>query len=95
MRCGGEEPFPTNASVATVAAGSTVGFFAEGTVGHPGPLQFYMAQVPNGQAISSWDGSGKVWFKISADHPAVDAKTGLKFPSQGIFVFWMIWRFDC
>jgi hypothetical protein len=86
MRCGGEDPFPTNASIATVAAGSTVGFFAEGTVGHPGPLQFYMAQVPTGQEVSKWDGSGKVWFKISADHPAVDAKTGLKFPSQGRYV---------
>jgi hypothetical protein len=89
MRCGGEEPFPSNASVAAVTAGSTVGFFAEGTVGHPGPLQFYMAQVPTGQEVSSWEGSGKVWFKIAADKPAVDAKTGLKFPSQGLYVPWI------
>lgn len=82
MRCGGEDKMPSNATTASVAAGSTVGFTAEGTVSHPGPLQFYMARAPGGRDIASWDGSGQVWFKISADHPAVDDK-GLKFPSQG------------
>jgi len=51
----------------TVAAGSSVSFKASPNIFHPGPLQFYMAKVPSGQDLSTWDGKGEVWFKIYAE----------------------------
>ena len=51
--------------VATVEAGGTLGFVADQKVTHPGPVQFYMAKVPAGKDISSWDGAGSVWFKAA------------------------------
>ncbi|KAF2741418.1 glycoside hydrolase [Polyplosphaeria fusca] len=51
----------------SVAAGGSVTFKAAPNIFHPGPLQFYMAKAPEGTAISSWDGSGQVWFKIYAE----------------------------
>ncbi|KAE9972381.1 hypothetical protein BLS_004051 [Venturia inaequalis] len=81
MRCGGEMIFPTNASTKAVNAGNTVGFKVEGGLGHPGPLQFYMAQAPAGQNLSSWNGTGNVWFKIAGDSPKANA-SGLTWPQQ-------------
>jgi hypothetical protein len=43
-------------SVATVAAGSKVGFKASNNMGHPGPFTFYMARAPDGVSIANWDG---------------------------------------
>ncbi|KAF2876997.1 glycosyl hydrolase family 61-domain-containing protein [Massariosphaeria phaeospora] len=54
-------------STMSVAAGSAVSFKASPNIFHPGPVQFYMAKVPSGQDVSSWDGSGNVWFKIYAE----------------------------
>jgi hypothetical protein len=34
------------------------------SISHPGPLQFYLAKVPEGKTAADWDGSGDVWFKI-------------------------------
>jgi hypothetical protein len=82
MRCGGEETMPSNTSVKTVNAGASVGFFVDQGLGHPGPLQFYMAQAPSSVDLSAWDGSGRVWFKIAGNPPKIDAK-GLTFPEQG------------
>jgi len=56
------------ATTATVSAGSSVGFTVAPDIFHPGPLAFYMAQAPSN--ISSWDGTGSVWFKISQDQPS-------------------------
>jgi len=50
------------AAVATVTAGSMLGFKASNTQGHPGPFFMYMAKAPSN--VTKWDGSGKVWFKI-------------------------------
>ena len=44
------------AGVATVAAGSKVGFKASNSMGHPGPFTFYMAKAPSGVSVASWDG---------------------------------------
>jgi hypothetical protein len=54
-----------SASTKSVAAGGTVGFKASPNIFHPGPLQFYMAKVPAGQTLASWNGAGQVWFKVS------------------------------
>jgi len=51
----------------SVAAGSSVSFTSKPIIFHPGPIQFYMAKVPSGSSIGSWDGSGQVWFKIYAE----------------------------
>jgi hypothetical protein len=54
----------TGAKTYTVNAGDTVGFTAVSGISHPGPLQFYLAKVPEGKTAADWDGSGNVWFKI-------------------------------
>jgi hypothetical protein len=54
----------TGAKTYTVNAGDTVGFTAVSSVSHPGPLQFYMAKVPEGKTAATFDGSGDVWFKV-------------------------------
>ncbi|KAF1942204.1 fungal cellulose binding domain-containing protein [Clathrospora elynae] len=54
----------TGAETYTVNAGDTVGFTAVSSISHPGPLQFYLAKVPEDKTAATWDGSGNVWFKI-------------------------------
>jgi hypothetical protein len=53
----------------TVAAGSTIGFTSNQNIFHPGPIQFYLAKVPDGKTAATWDGSGEVWFKIYGEQP--------------------------
>ncbi|KAK2803039.1 hypothetical protein FQN50_007120 [Emmonsiellopsis sp. PD_5] len=69
------------AETATVAAGAKVGFVAKGTIYHPGPLQFYMAKVPEGESAATWDASGDVWFKILGQGPTFGET--LTWPSDG------------
>lgn len=70
------------ANTSTVAAGSMVGFKADSTVGHPGPIQIYMAKVPEGSTAANWDGSGEVWFKVATEEPAINS-SGLSWSSTG------------
>lgn len=51
---------------ATVAAGETLGFVAAASVSHFGPVQFYMAKVPDSADINTWEASGNVWFKAAS-----------------------------
>ncbi len=51
---------------ATVAAGGNIGFIADQTVTHPGPVQFYMARVPEGRDLNTWEATGPVWFKVGS-----------------------------
>ncbi|KAF2831558.1 glycoside hydrolase family 61 protein-like protein [Ophiobolus disseminans] len=53
-------------ATATVAAGSELGFVAAASVSHFGPVQFYMAKVPEGADINTWEPSGNVWFKAAS-----------------------------
>ncbi|KAF8190510.1 glycosyl hydrolase family 61-domain-containing protein [Pholiota molesta] len=55
----------TSADLATVAAGSTIGIQASQAVYHPGVINVYMAKAPSGTDVSTWDGSGSVWFKVT------------------------------
>jgi len=50
----------TGAKTMEVKAGDTVGFTAQSSISHPGPLMFYMAKVPQGKTAETWDGSGNV-----------------------------------
>jgi hypothetical protein len=62
IRCFQNKP---GTSTATVAAGHKLGFVAMSAVTHFGPVSFYMARVPEGRDINTWDGAGNVWFKVA------------------------------
>jgi len=64
-----------------VAAGSTLNWGASPNIFHPGALSAYMAKVPAGQTLASWDGSGSVWFKIYQELPTVGSG-GMNWASQ-------------
>lgn len=48
-----------------VAAGASITFIADNTMGHPGPAAIYLGQVPSGSTAAEWDGSSAAWFKIA------------------------------
>lgn len=63
-----------------VKAGDTIGFTAASSISHPGPLAFYLAKAPG--SVSSFDGSGKVWFKIY-EQGATISSGGMGWASNG------------
>jgi hypothetical protein len=73
-----EDPTRKPSSIATVAAGSTLGFKSSNTMGHPGPVLWYMAKVPSGQSAANWKADGNVWFKILQKGATTDA-SGVHF----------------
>ncbi|KAL0960587.1 hypothetical protein HGRIS_005621 [Hohenbuehelia grisea] len=71
---------------ATVVAGSTIGFKADNTMGHPGYFSAYLS--PASPAANSPNaGLGKTWFKIWEWAPKWTASTGLIFDSENINQF--------
>ncbi|KAI0018945.1 glycoside hydrolase family 61 protein [Xylariomycetidae sp. FL0641] len=70
-----------NTATMEIAAGDTVGFRVDGGIQHPGPLQFYMAKVPQDSSAAAFDGSGNVWFKIYEDGPTFGDE--ITWPSAG------------
>ncbi|CAN9381808.1 unnamed protein product [Alternaria alternata] len=56
-------------STLSVAAGSNVKVSVNPNAYHPGPFQSYLAKVPEGQDINTWDPTGAVWFRIYAEQP--------------------------
>ncbi|KAJ4984313.1 fungal cellulose binding domain-containing protein [Stagonosporopsis vannaccii] len=72
----------TSAKTYTVNAGDTLGFTAGSNIGHPGPMQFYLAKVPAGQTAATWDGSGNVWFKIFQEE-AIVTSSSISWASMG------------
>lgn len=70
--------------VYTVSAGSTVKYSANPNIYHPGPMQFYLARVPDGQDVKSWTGDGAVWFKVYHEQPNFGSQ--LTWPSNGMFL---------
>jgi hypothetical protein len=68
------------AGIFPIQAGQNVTFKSSNTMGHPGPVLFYMAKAPGGN-IDRWDGSGQVWFKISESGATTD-NTGVKFKTN-------------
>ncbi|SPO07451.1 related to cellulose binding protein CEL1 [Cephalotrichum gorgonifer] len=63
MRCFQMAP---GRGTATIAAGEKLGFVANAAVTHFGPVQFYMAKVPEGANINTWDAAGNVWAKVAS-----------------------------
>lgn len=72
------------AKTGTVTAGDTVGLKLDSSIGHPGPLQWYMAKAPSGGTAASMTGSDSdlAWFKIAEEHPTVSS-SGLTWSSSG------------
>jgi len=56
-------------STTTVAAGGKVTVNVNPSAYHPGPFQSYLAKVPDGADINTWDPTGAVWFRIYAEQP--------------------------
>ncbi|KAH9913794.1 glycoside hydrolase, partial [Epithele typhae] len=73
---------PGETSIATVSAGSTIGFKANDGFYHPGYFAAYMSAA-SPAANSPSAGTGKTWFKIWEDAP-VYKNGALTFPSQTI-----------
>jgi len=69
-------------SVATVVAGSTVGFALDIPIFHPGPLAVYMSEVTSGFTVETYDGSGS-WFKIN-ELGAIINSTAITFPASNL-----------
>jgi hypothetical protein len=80
------------ASVAEVPAGSTVHYISTQQINHPGPTQYYLAKVPSGGDVKSWDGSGNVWFKIGTTMPKVDQNKQMTWPGQSSHPFHTLLR---
>ncbi|KDQ26017.1 glycoside hydrolase family 61 protein [Pleurotus ostreatus PC15] len=70
-------------NTATVRAGSTVGFKASNTMGHPGYFSAYMTPA-SPAANSDSAGTGNTWFKVWEWAPGWSASTGLIFDSMNI-----------
>ncbi|KAF2444514.1 lytic polysaccharide monooxygenase [Karstenula rhodostoma CBS 690.94] len=75
----------TAASVATIPAGATLHYLSTQQVNHPGPTQYYLARVPVGGSVKTWDGSGAVWFKIGTTMPSVDGQGQMSWPAQNSY----------
>lgn len=72
----------TAAEVATVPAGAVVHYISTQQINHPGPTQYYLAKVPAGAAVTSWDPAGAVWFKFHTEMPTMDRNKQLAWPGQ-------------
>ncbi|KAF9029499.1 hypothetical protein BDZ89DRAFT_1112551 [Hymenopellis radicata] len=70
------------AGIATISAGSTVGFTASPPIFHPGYASAYMsAASPSANSTSA--GLGSTWFKVWEWAPEWSASAGFTFPSNG------------
>ncbi|KAL1677204.1 glycoside hydrolase family 61 protein [Schizophyllum commune] len=72
--------------IATVSAGSTVGFHADNTMGHPCYFSAYLTPA-DPSADSNEAGLGETWFKIWEWSPSFSPDTGLVFDSENIVEF--------
>jgi hypothetical protein len=69
--------------VMTVAAGGKLGFQLSNSMYHEGPVSIYLGKAPG--KVSSWDGSGKSWFKIA--EWGVESFSPVKFKSYQLSEF--------
>ncbi|TEB37990.1 glycoside hydrolase family 61 protein [Coprinellus micaceus] len=70
------------ASTARVAAGSKVGFKANQAVYHQSSANIYMAKAPGN--VTTWDGSGAVWFRVHEIPAVTDGGKSISFPAQNV-----------
>ncbi|KDR80003.1 hypothetical protein GALMADRAFT_136572 [Galerina marginata CBS 339.88] len=70
------------ASTATIAAGSKLAIGADQSLYHAGVVNVYMAKAPGN--VSTWDGSGSVWFKVFQMPAVTNGGTTITFPGSNI-----------
>ena len=70
------------ANIAEVPAGATIHYVSTQQINHPGPTQYYLAKVPEGESAKTWDGSGAVWFKFHTTEPTIDKNKQMTWPGQ-------------
>ncbi|ORY04574.1 glycoside hydrolase [Clohesyomyces aquaticus] len=78
IRCNAGGLSGSSTNVATLTAGSTVGFQLDQSIYHIGPILVYMSKAPS--AVGSYDGSGS-WFKISQLGPTFSSGA-INWPTQ-------------
>ena len=83
IRCFELSPGTAASLTANATAGSPIGFQANPSIYHPGPLSFYMAKAPAGKTAATFDGSGPVWFKIYEEQPTFGGQS-LTWSSNGL-----------
>ncbi|KAF5384059.1 hypothetical protein D9615_003147 [Tricholomella constricta] len=67
------------ASTVSVAAGSQLGIQSNSLLYHLGVVNVYMAKAPVN--VSTWDGSGDVWFRVHEISAVTDGGTSITFPA--------------
>ncbi|KAG8961054.1 hypothetical protein FRC03_005833 [Tulasnella sp. 419] len=81
IRCNkGATPAPL---IATVAAGSALGFKLDQPISHHGVINVYLGKAPAGTTAATWDGSGQYWFKVAQVGAVISGGT-VTFPADGI-----------
>lgn len=81
LRCNQQDP--ANATAEVQAGGKVIVSMSE-SIYHPGPFQSYLARVPDGQDINTWDPEANAaWFRIYAEQPGGLGGDELKWPSDG------------
>ncbi|KAF5384058.1 hypothetical protein D9615_003146 [Tricholomella constricta] len=81
FRCYTSETQAT-ASTINVSAGSQLGIQSNGVISHPGVVNVYMARAPSN--VTTWDGSGNVWFKVYQMTAVTDGGTSITFPAANL-----------
>ncbi|RXW18990.1 hypothetical protein EST38_g6869 [Candolleomyces aberdarensis] len=71
-----------SATTARVSAGSRIGFKANQGVYHQSVTNIYMARAPGD--VSSWDGSGNVWFKVHEVPAVTNGGSSISFPAMNV-----------
>ncbi|KAJ3561083.1 hypothetical protein NP233_g10416 [Leucocoprinus birnbaumii] len=68
------------ATTINVRAGTQLGISTgSGTIYHAGVVNVYMAKAPSD--VSSWDGSGSVWFKVHEIGPVTNGGSSISWPT--------------
>lgn len=76
FRCNQAKPGTGNR---TVSAGSSLAFRPSPAISHGGPLQYYMAKVPDNANINTWEAEGDVWFKTGSLVPTGPDPLGVPY----------------
>ncbi|KAF5329973.1 hypothetical protein D9611_010402 [Ephemerocybe angulata] len=79
FRCYNAAGSPSS-STARVAAGSKIGFKANQAVYHQSVTNIYMAKAPGN--VSTWDGSGQVWFRVYEVPAVTNGGSSISFPAM-------------
>jgi hypothetical protein len=74
----------------SVTAGSKFSFSVDPNISHPGPMSFWMAEVPSGQTAATFDGKGDVWFKIYQDGPSGLGTGTITWPTEGKYLWHLL-----